>query len=395
MRYKKRMRLLRLAIGSALLCIHGCGSSNGGTEPASTAPELDECSPRWHAFAPHGTTYDTPTPGILRWQDGTLYYTRLDGARPFATDDWQLVALPESGGTPTVLISDPGPAGFDDFWIEDDHVLLARLDKLYQAPIAGGTPEVIADGHVLTNADPDAASRLGLPRNYALDHAYLYWETQPSADVNADVSIWRLSRAGDEDAEMLGTVSKNAAPLSKLVDLGAQLLVAGGDGYAYTLSKSDGRSRALSVPPNAIATTLLSGTGPGGVLWRISRATKKGGPLTSDLELSKLSGSKAVAFWPSKTDDIDPDRAWADNASSWIVNAAERFSDGARHASVWSVDDDGHASRLACNPHTDNDETGAAVLTPDAALIVIRHVEPVDAGHGESGPAWNIVRVGR
>jgi hypothetical protein len=371
------------------LVVCGCCACGGGSaEPASSAPELDSCSSHWHEFSALGTDYDATIPDVLRWQDGTLYYDQVE-RQPSGAFTIQLVALPEAGGTPTVIFSDP--SGFENVWLESDRALFARADQLYQVPISGGMPELIADGHTFTKPDSksDSAARLGIPTDHALGASYLYWLAYGTPD--SDVSIWRLSRAGDTDAEMLGTVSKDARPLSALVELSDLLIVAGDNGHAYTMSKSGGRARSLP----AVANALLSGIGPEGVLWAVPRATANGGPLTADLKLSKASGGKVETFWPSKSSEVDPDGAWADNASSWIISAVETFADGERHHSLWSVDSGGHASRLACNPHKDMDALGPAVLTPEAAFVVLKHAEVAHADAGVPGPSWSIVRVPR
>jgi hypothetical protein len=385
------MRLRRLGIVVILFSCSAC--SGGGAEPASSTPELASCKSAWHEMVPLHSTYDAFAPGEMCWQDGTLYYAQVDARVPLTMNAVQIVAVPETGGTPTAIVANQ--QSIDGFWLEGDHVLLARADQLYQVPISGGTPELIADGHTFTSAAFEEA--FGFPVDHTFDGSFLYWEAQGVQGVHGAIvderTVWRLSRAGDKDAEKLGTVSKDAGLAGTLVALPDRLLLAGYTGHAYTMPKSGGSARALP----AVANALLAGAGPGGVLWTVGRPAVNG-LLTADLKLSKPSASKTEAFWPDEPRDLDPDHAWADNSSSWIVSAVESFSDGERHRSVWSVDLDGHASRLACNPDNDSSEAespSVAVLTPDALFFVLKHRESARADAGDPGPAWSIVRVPR
>jgi hypothetical protein len=91
------------------------------------------------------------------------------------------------------------------------------------------------------------------------------------------------------------------------------------------------------------------------------------------------------SFWTDKPPSVEPRSYWPDGSGGGFVSAVEWSTGNSKRNTIWTLDGDGQARRLACDP-----EIGTAVdggtAGPDAAYFVVRSANFM---------YWQIMKVAR
>ena len=353
------------ASGVALVAVAGLGGCVTPTHhPALVVADVSVCDQGWQVVQQLGT--ESGAPATLALAGGELYFPIWAGK--------QIVAIPEAGGAPRVVASQPAYKT----WIEGDQLTYAILDdKLWRVPTAGGEPALIVDGQ--TTYLPPAYS---LADDVDLDQTSFYWDLQ-SQIGDREWTVWRLPRDGG-DARQLATLplptpayawrTLNAVPGGVLVTVESDPVA------AYFLPSDGGPPQTLAPPPapDSRTTTFLVATGPDSLVW-VNESWEIGEDWpTTRMSLVDMHASGAVAvrpFWPDKPAAVRPvanvRAGWPDDAGGWIITGTEQLSDQRAHVTVWQVDAGGNARRLGCSPTGLDGFTSAIALTPDSVYAVV------------------------
>lgn len=352
----------------ALLAVVACSDAPSAERPT---PVLSECTEAWEIlYTRQGENLYAPQ--RMHWQAGNLYYREDFGEDQGVAQPPGFVVMSDEGGTPRRIVEDAGR----EFWLEDEQLLYAAGDRLYAAPIEGGTGELVSDGGMF--GMERRRKRNVTITAYALSESHLYWTTFEYGDERTIVGVWRSARSAGS-SELLAVLPEAARLIDTLVVLPDTLLAVPSSGVAYRVPRSGGDAEPLP----EVEDGQLVGAAESGILWSLFQV--RGENTSRDLWLSKPTGAKPKPFWPNKDRRIEPAHAWSDDRA-WVFYATESFSDGHEHLSVWSVEPDGDAARLACDPEARM--TGvfamAGVLSPDAAMLAVQRA----AG-------WELVKVRR
>lgn len=335
------------------------------------APKLSECTAAWESLYERQGERDY-APQLVRWHAGEIYYhhgfeEELGEVKPPG-----FVAMSDEGGPLRRVVEDAGL----ELWLEDGQLLYAKADRLYAAPIEGGEGELVSDGGMF-GAEQLAERNVSF-HAYGLDETHLYWTTLEFDDAGPIANVWRAARSGGS-TELLATLPKAVRVIETLVVLQDTLLAVSSNGDAYVIPKSGGDVDALP----EVEGGYLVGAADSGILWSLLQL--RGGRASRDLWLSKPTGAEPKPFWANKRSTIEPARAWSDGGE-WVLYAVEPFADGQKHLSVWSVEPDGAASRLGCDPapYTSGVFAMAGALSPDAALLAVQR-----------RTGWELVKIPR
>jgi hypothetical protein len=234
-----------------------------------------------------------------------------------------------------------------DVWFEGDHVLfVATADeggapRLLRLPLSGGVPEAVATCSL--------CARDGVAGPFALTSDR--WLAVRASDA-AGIAVLAHDRATHAEATLGPTlpVSPVEAVFVAAIPSGAWLFLAGPQPYAVPLAGGAAAPvPALDDRPGGFLVASSHGT----VLWHDER-NEGDGALRTELALTKLGAdAPPEKLSPRLPDGVLPTGAWDDGRGGFTVMTRETLSDGARHASVWSVRVGSPPARLACDPIAD------------------------------------------
>jgi hypothetical protein len=354
-----------VALGCALGAA-GCGGSLGasGTEPPTPPASASLCGGAgWTSLGELGVQEGGPA--SLAMANGNLY---------FAVDQPPtIVSLPVTGGTPTAIANVPTSIGVPwQVWIAGDALDFAVVDdKLWQVPLAGGSPTLVADGMVAF-----------LPPSYAVPTALaftgdeLYFDLWPQ-EGTPFWSLWRMPAAGGA-AEKLADLPLPTPTVNwHALATNAESVIVAFDNFpdvgAYAVPLAGGPPAELPHPPTVgpEADEALLGIGPSAILWSTLDAT---GTSLSVTDLSDPNAPVLRPFWPDRPASFQAIgiESWPDGSDgAWIVTGWEPFDDGMVHTSLWSIDAQGHAARLGCDPTPGAGIVSSVLATPSALYAVV------------------------
>lgn len=369
----------------SLLSIVACADSSESTEDVqATQPSLSRCRDAWDRILEFQPTVGD-APRVLRWHDGNLYYSeRLDVSN-------HIVSLPDTGGTPSEVTPDSGSG----LWIEGDSLLFPHSDRLYSAPLGGGESTLVDSGGTF-DTDPRKYENVTF-LNQELDASGLYWVLHRYTDPTW--SVWRMPRGGGRSEE-LATLPDSLGRPEALLVLSDQLMIAGGDGDAYVMSKDGGdvdRLPSVDTKRDDVMWSRFIGAGPSGVVWAVA-SHKRGDKIPYAVVISRPDGD-VDDLWRYMPADFEPDHAWPDAAGGWVIAGMETFSDDEQHTSIWSLDENDRAKRLACDarPGRSSGYAATAALSDEAAYFAVEYFASSHKVADEDPEAmgWTLIKVER
>jgi hypothetical protein len=332
----------------ALLLLAGCGDDSPPA-PAATPVEPRECSARWRVvFSPQQQLVSVRGTG-LTWHDGRLYFKQQHDLKTVIR--W----VPVSGGPATTALETDALG----FWLEDDRLVCLVRDALQSVPLQGGTAQTLVRLPAL--ADPSRPAM-----GWALERQAFYW-----VDLALDAkgwTLWRWLRDGSGDPVQLAAMSApGTGVVDAIVPLSGQLIVGSfrgvGSNQAWAVPREGGEARPQG---GVVMFRALLGVSPEGeILWRNTR-----GDGTFPVTRSRLGNSEATPFWTSKPPQMLAHRAAARDRGAWFVAGWEAGADNDLHSTVWSVDAEGHGTRLACDPEVEG-IVQELVVAPDGLYAVV------------------------
>jgi hypothetical protein len=365
------MRMSRVAILGVLVVafLPACSSDE---EPV---PELlpAGCPEAWQPVTP-------PLPGEitspLAYADGNLYFGVQRG----------VISVPASGGAETVL----SPAVASGVWVEGDHLILSGGQlgtQFHSLPLTGGTPALLVDGAAGRADSGIVQLHARLPT--ATD---FFWAESSRLGLREPTTVWRAPRAGGPPAEIARFTELTASGDTALYFEGAALapegLVLGEDwGVAKVIPLDGGAARALAAPDveNPIGNIDFLGVDARGVYWSVTMQPTAVPP-PREVVVSPADGGAPRPVWSGVPLFSSPVRAWPDGAGGLVVVGSQRFRDetGSR-VTIWSIDANGGARRLACAPVGEYVDDQTPAIGPDAFYFLARL----------EGLRMQIVRIGR
>jgi hypothetical protein len=362
--------------------VAACSSSSQFADPVGARPSLESCRDAWDGLTPINELVGF-APRVLRWHDGSLYY-RIDDPGHSA-----FVTIADTGGEPTDVSAE---FGFG-LWIEGETLVYSRSDQLYEFPLPGGPSMLVSDGEMFGLDNPMRAALTFF--NQELDASSLYWVLHRSS-AGPEWSLWRMPRAGGR-SEQIAILPDAVGLPSTLVALPDQLLIAGRDGQAYVSPKDGGDVREL---PSVVEErdgfmwSRFLGAAQSGVAWAVAKQASSNIPY--DIVLVTPEG-EMMDRWPSMPAGFVPDHAWWDDSGRWVISGTETFTDGDAHTSIWSLDAEDHAKRLACDARSGRGSGFATVaeLTDDFAYLVVSYFHASDQPSDEESRAagWRLVKI--
>jgi hypothetical protein len=358
--------MARFPSGVSILAVSALASCN----PAAPRPRLSACTSAWTSVGQPSPNTST-LPHALAWRDGTLFLASDDGVQ----------ALPVDGGETAKLTTWLPAAGV---WAEEDGIIYSSENRLYRVPPAGEDPALLLDGGSRTTPGMPATGSYAFGAAQILDSTDFYW-TITAFPYDADGSqVWRMPRA-EGPAE--GFAHLPLAKIEALAVVPSGVLVAGpsttlGSGLlrAFVAPSRHGAARELWLSPNpdkilaAEETALLYSVFAGSdgrherhETW-IAQLDGPSGPLSVELPLEFASA------W-----------ALADGQGGHYLGGTEVFDDEEGHDSIFRVDPDGHATRLACDGSGYSPGYLATALSPDALFVAV----------WDDQQGWAVVRIAR
>jgi hypothetical protein len=327
------------------------------TEPP--LPELSTCSAGWQPVVTGQAGIVAPSAMILHGD--RLYYSRTGGKD-------RIESLSIDGGVPAEL----GDGWADDFWVEGDQLLYARLEELYTRPLAGG-PEV----KLLAAGIPDTAVNDLHARAYALDARFFYLVPQRFGKAPA---LWRMPRAGGPAEKLADLPGGNIARELILGD-GVAVIIFGDQISATAVPLSGGAPRDLAMPSRF----RVVGTDGRVILW--SKFVREHEDREwFELWSSPVAGDAPRRRWPGMPAEFLPTQGWPDGHGGWTFVVLERFSDGELHRSVWTLDANDRATRHACDPDPNGPFPVAGALGASTLYLSLQQRDRFDQG-------WSIIKV--
>jgi hypothetical protein len=369
-----------------LLLLIACSDSGQSPENIQGArPSLSRCRDAWNRILDFQPIVGY-VPRALRWHAGNLYYKEVDGGSS------RIVSLPDSGGTPSE-VTEGGGFGL---WIEGESLYFTLFDQLYTAPLGGGESTRVATGETFST-EMGRFENVGF-YNQELDASALYWILHRSTDPTW--SVWRMPRDGGRSEE-LGTLPDSFGRPEALVVLSDQLMIAGNDGDACLLPKDGGDVEPLPRVDSQRDDVMWSrfiGAAPSGIVWAVASQKKIGDRIPYTVVLSTPDG-EIETLWRDMPADIEPDHAWSDGAGGWVMSGLETFSDGDRHTSIWWIDAEDRAKRLACDPRPGRSSGYAetAALSDDAVYLAVEYFASSHKQPDEDPEAmgWTLIKLER
>jgi hypothetical protein len=351
---------------ASLLVARGCDGSLGSAKMEPPIPPASAAlcgAAGWTSLSPIGVQEGGPA--SLAMANGNLY---------FPVDDPPTIdSVPVTGGTPTAITNIPTSIGVpSQIWIVGDALDFAIVDdKLWQVPLAGGSPTLVADG-MAAYLPPSYA----VPGALAFTGADLYFDLRPQAGTPF-WNLWHMPAGGGAAEKLadlpLPTPAVNWPALATNAESVIVAFENSPDVGAYAVPLAGGSAAELPHPPTvgSQADEALLGIGPSAILWQTLDET---GTTLSVTDLNDPSGPVLRSFWSDRPASFQPIGigAWPDGSDgAWIVTGWEPFDDGLAHTSLWSVDDQGNAVRLGCDPAPGAGVVTSVLTTPSAVYAVV------------------------
>jgi hypothetical protein len=305
-------------------------------------------------------------PASLVMANGNIYLPVDDPAT--------IVSVPVAGGAATVVASVPASIGVPwQVWLAGGALDFAIIDdKLWQVPITGGSPTLVADG-MAAYLPPSYA----VPGALAFTGADLYFDLRPQAGTPF-WTLWRMPAGGGAAEKLADLPLQTPAVNWPAIATNAHSVIVAFENFpdvgAYAVPLGGGSPTELPHPPTTVgseADEALLGIGPSSILWQTVDGSR------TSLSVTDLSDPSAPAlrpFWPDRPASFQPIgiESWPDSSDgAWIVAGWEPFDDGVVHTSLWSIDTQGNAVRLGCDPARGVGIVPSILATPSSVYAVV------------------------
>jgi hypothetical protein len=358
-----------LAVTMMLLSPLGGGACDGTLGATTVEPPVALAAPSVCGAAGWTSLYrlgvEEGGPATLAMANGNFYLPVDDPAT--------IVSVPIAGGAATVIATVPASIGTPwQVWIAGDALDFAITDdKLWQVPLAGGSPTLVGDGMVAY-----------LPPSYAVPSALaftgddLYFDLRPQ-EGTAFWSLWRMPAVGGAAEKLADLPLPTPAVNWPALATNAQSVIVAFENFpdvgAYSVPLAGGSPTELPHPPTvgSDADEALLGIGPSSILWLTLEGA---GTSLSVTDLRDPSAPVLRPFWPERPASFQPIgvESWPDGSDgAWIVTVWEPFDDGFVHTSLWSIDARGKAVRLGCDPAPGAGVVTSVLATPSAVYAVV------------------------
>lgn len=319
----------------SLIAVTGFFSAGCTDEVAAPVSSAVACSVAWQALTAPAQEADVP----VSYKDGQLYYWSILHE--------SLMALPAAGGEASPVMPGIGR----DLTVEGNHFLFSGGRKglqFFEAPLAGGTPQLVLDG-----AAGQVAPSLSLWRGFT--GSEVFW-TQEDA-VGTSSSVWHASRDGGT-ATMLGRVpadnGEGSVPIlywyPRVGLTKDAVLFANDGGLGLAQPFAGGPSRRLAAPDADSQRVQAVGVDANGVYWQVPRAREGAARTQPMIVLSPADGGPTRVFWDEVPANGWVDLIWPDGEGGWLMVGRQKLDDELRHTVIFSYDGKTAARRLACSP---------------------------------------------
>lgn len=338
-----------------LACLPACDS-----DPAAPVREVLPigCPGGWQPVSP--PMAPALTSGVA-YREGNLYIAVGQ----------ELISVQVSDGAKTVL----SPTSASALWIEGDQLLLlggTYGTQLFSLPITGGTPTLIADGTAGRTELGSGQANTHLPTatDFFFAEANRFGFTEPT-------TVWRAPRAGGPPMEIARFTEYDATgdrtPVFQGVALAPEGLVLGADWGAGKVVPLDGGAPQTLAVPEADDVFFIEfvGVDAGGVYWSVPKPTKVDPGEADQLVISPADGGAVRPVWSQIPAFSAVSQAWPDGAGGLVLVGSQYFKDeNFGRTTVWSLDANGAARRLACSVDDTYVTNQPPAITPDAFYFV-------------------------
>lgn len=338
----------------------------------TSRPSLDTCSSGWVGVTPMNEDLFT-MPHAMVWQDGIVYQATLNG----------VAAMPQEGGEAVDLADGGRPTGM---WVEGDNVVYSFDDRLFTVPRGGGDATSLLDGGQQNDPSTGSDEYDSIGERQHLDGTAFYWTTTAHPYATDGTHAWRMLRTGGAVEGFalfpIQTVEALAIRADGVLAVGQSTTL---DGPFYRAFLAPfGRRAAREIALDPPADQIIS-AGNGALLWNVHLGNRQGGSATRGIWISPADGSPGRRLSPSLPVEFWATWSIPDERGGHVLGGTEIFDDGVSHASVFQVEGDGRATRLACDPSANWPLYAASALAPDAIYLSVRYEQP----------AWMLVRLPR
>ena len=267
----------------------------------------------------------------------------------------------DDDATTTVLSRDEGG---NFLWVEGENLLYNHDDQLMTMPRVGGPATTLLAGGIVNARENLPESMVIYASQAALDDAHFYFTTRMWSAPDVETA-WRIPRAGGP-VEPLGTVpirsSRGAAIVSDGLLVGGNAPEGTGADWGAHVA-TGGASRAL-----APITYWLAGVDAGGAVWSAATDLRSQTDQRFEIMLSPADGSPARPLSSELPVEFAAKWSIPDGSGGRFISGIEMFDDLSTHISVFAVDADGAAVRLACAPSSDITFISSSAVAPDAPI---------------------------
>jgi streptogramin lyase len=373
---KRNVWLLLTALAGA--CGGGCSTSTSTPQTAPFDPAT--CQGTWRQVYQSAAGELSPNIGDMAWSDGTLFVAHS------AIDDYSWVfSIPDHGGSKNLLYE----GHLQTFWLQGDRLIYAQDQELFDIPQTGGPPTPIL--HFGDEYHP--------PFDEVLDDTAIYWLS--GDEETGGTAVWRQLRSGADDT-VLATFSEMESVAPWMHQAAGQLVLGIStvlDGYFVITVPKGGNGGYESLPsPSTTATALTTAT-DGTVLWADSHFTVVANvPVTNHtLGRQRLDGTPTVPFSTTMSPSAAPLQAYPAGGGSWYIAASEMDKEMNSFLTLWFVQSNGTAKRVACDPTPPASSVGAvprpagkptAGFAANGAFYLT-----VVYGDANNGGSWQVVGV--
>ena len=342
-------------LSAPLACLQGCDSDP--VEPVHEVLPVG-CPGGWQPVSPPMAS--ALTSGVA-YREGNLY----------VSVGQELISVQVSDGAQAVL----SPARADAIWVEGDQLLLlggTYGTQLFSLPVTGGTPTLIADG--TAGRTELGIGQLGSHLPTAID---FFFAESSRVSFTDPTTVWRAPRTGGPPTELARFTELDAADDSALVFEGVALapegLVLGASwGVGKVVPLDGGSPQTLAVPEvdNVLGDIDFVGVDARGVYWAVKDRDVH--PAVGDqLVISPADGGAVRPVWSQIPAYSYLSHAWPDGAGGLVLVGGQFFrGETFGRTTVWSLDANGAARRLACSPEDTFITDRLPAIAPDAFYFV-------------------------
>lgn len=275
-------------------------------------------------------------------------------------------------------------SGVGAFWSDGSLLFFVdgeRGDRLMVLPQAGGPPRVALEGNTTTLPSDVGPARLRATAQ-AFDGETFSW----LLESDTEQSVWSMPLRGAAPARKLAALPPPPAPRTlhtalQLAPLDFGLLVPTEEGELLVIYEKDGAVEALESHGQFLTTDGIR------VIWGDRTVAANGNRRLTISEVGKRGVS--APFWHQRLPTYTVGALWPHwPTSGWVVGGWQTFSDGAKHVSMWTLDNTDTGTWLACDPEPIAGEARLddLISTHDATFLAVSQL-------GGPSPTWSLIKL--